>query len=66
MMLHDLTQGYFKGKNITVNLKDLKVEMEHSVKRARASVGRFWRVADDKIFFDLKEKFGRNVPVCWF
>ena len=56
----DLTQDILKEKNITVNLQEFEGEMEAQRERARASWKGSGEVADDKIFFDLKEKFGET------
>jgi alanyl-tRNA synthetase len=56
----DLTQDILKEKNIAVNLQEFEDEMEAQKQRARANWKGSGEVADDKIFFDLKEKFGET------
>jgi len=54
----DLTQDILKEKNIEVDLEEFNSEMEKQRNLAKANWKGSGEVADDKIFFDLKEKFG--------
>jgi alanyl-tRNA synthetase len=54
----DLTQDILKEKNIEVDLEEFNCEMEKQRNLAKANWKGSGEVADDKIFFDLKEKFG--------
>ena len=54
----DLTQDILKEKNLEVDLKEFDSEMESQRDRARKNWVGSGEEVEDKIFFDLKEKFG--------
>jgi alanyl-tRNA synthetase len=56
----DLTQDILKEKNIEVDLDTFNREMENQRERARKSWSGSGEVAEEKVFFDLKEKFGET------
>ncbi len=56
----DLTQDILKEKNIEVDLEAFDREMENQRERARKNWSGSGEVAEEKIFFDLKEKFGET------
>lgn len=56
----DLTQDILKEKNIEVDLEEFTREMEIQRDRAKASWKGSGEIAEDKIFFDLKEEFGET------
>ncbi len=56
----DLTQDILKEKNIEVDLDAFNREMENQRERARKSWSGSGEVAEEKVFFDLKEKFGET------
>lgn len=56
----DLTQDILKEKNIEVDLVAFDREMENQRERARKNWSGSGEVAEEKIFFDLKEKFGET------
>ena len=56
----DLTQDILKEKNLEVDVAAFNAEMEAQRERARKSWAGSGEVAQDKIFFDLKEKFGET------
>jgi len=56
----DLTQDILKEKNIEVDLESFNREMENQRERARSNWKGSGEVAEEKIFFDLKEKFGET------
>ena len=56
----DLTQDILKEKNLEVDVEEFNREMELQRERAKANWKGSVEVSDDKIFFDLKEKFGET------
>ncbi len=56
----DLTQDILKEKNIEVDIEVFNREMENQRERARSNWKGSGEVAEEKIFFDLKEKFGET------
>ncbi|OFW80373.1 MAG: alanine--tRNA ligase [Alphaproteobacteria bacterium RIFCSPLOWO2_01_FULL_40_26] len=56
----DLTQDILKEKNIEVDTEEFNHEMELQRERAKANWKGSGEVAEEKIFFDLKEKFGET------
>lgn len=56
----DLTQDILKEKNLEVDLDTFNREMESQRERARKNWSGSGEVAEEKIFFDLKEKFGET------
>ncbi len=56
----DLTQDILKEKNFEVDLEEFNREMESQRERAKANWKGSGEVAEEKIFFDLKEKFGET------
>ncbi len=56
----DLTQDILKEKNIEVDLEEFNSEMENQRKLAKASWKGSGEIAEDNVFFDLKEKFGET------
>ncbi|MBM5782302.1 MAG: hypothetical protein FJ368_02645 [Pelagibacterales bacterium] len=56
----DLTQDILKEKNIEVDLEAFNSEMENQRERARSNWKGSGEMAEEKIFFDLKEKFGET------
>ena len=57
----DLTQDILKEKNIAVNLEEFNQAMNEQKQRAKAHWKGSGEIADDKIFFELKEKFGDSI-----
>lgn len=56
----DLTQDILKEKNLVVDLEEFNTEMEIQRERAKASWKGSGEIAEENIFFDLKEKFGET------
>lgn len=56
----DLTQDILKEKNLEVDLEAFNREMESQRERARKNWAGSGEVAEEKIFFDLKEQFGET------
>ncbi len=56
----DLTQDILKEKNLEVDLEIFTQEMENQRERARKNWAGSGESAEEKIFFDLKEKFGET------
>ena len=56
----DLTQDILKEKNLEVDLVEFDLEMEEQRNRARKNWVGSGEEVEDKIFFDLKEKFGET------
>jgi alanyl-tRNA synthetase len=57
----DLTQDILKEKNIEINIEEFDSEMKEQRQRAKAHWKGSGEVADDKVFFELKEKFGATI-----
>lgn len=56
----DLTQNICSENNLEIDLDKFESEMENQRQRARQSWAGSGEIADDKIFFSLKEKFGET------
>ncbi|MFZ9180375.1 MAG: alanine--tRNA ligase [Rickettsiales bacterium] len=56
----DLTQNICSENNLEIDLDKFESEMENQRQRARQSWAGSGEIADDKIFFTLKEKFGET------
>lgn len=54
----DLTQDICKEKNLAINLEEFEKEMESQKERARKNWSGSGEISEDKLFFDLKDKFG--------
>ncbi len=56
----DLTEDILKEKNLLVDVEEFNSEMEKQRERARKNWVGSGEVAEEKIFFDLREKFGES------
>jgi alanyl-tRNA synthetase len=56
----DLTQDILKEKNIEVDVEGFNVEMEKQRNRGKENWSGSGEVGEEKIFFELKEKFGET------
>lgn len=56
----DLTQDILKEKGLIVDLESFNREMENQRERARKNWSGSGEIAEEKIFFDLKEQFGET------
>ncbi|MFM7703188.1 MAG: alanine--tRNA ligase [Alphaproteobacteria bacterium] len=56
----DLTQNICQENNLEIDLEKFEEQMENQRQRARQNWAGSGEVADDKIFFTLKEKYGET------